>query len=121
MPTATPSDVRDEIRIERLDDTEDIQPYLEDAQFLNERYNDPAQMDTEVVMRIERKLAAIKILTRKERSTSEQQEGDVRGTYEVGQIEELRRELDELDPSGELASLGKHSDAFVVSGDGSHS
>lgn len=103
MSEATPDDVRNVIETS-LSDAE-IQAKLDLAKEDNERVNDTEQMDITQIRRIEELLASIKILsTTRERSTNQQSVGNASKSYEVGQIEQLRAELSQWDPSGTLGS-----------------
>lgn len=109
-PIATVADVRGEIETD-LDDG-DITPYLDDAAFENDRVNDAAGMDDELRRQIEKKYAALKILTRRDRATTRESLGSASKTYEIGTVDDLERELTNLDPSGDL--LDRRADQWVV-------
>ena len=99
-PVATPADVKGEIET-RLDE-ESIRFQLDEAAFDNSRENDVAQMEDDVRKRIEQKLAALKILQGKDRQVRQKAVGSASKAYDGDAIERLRRELRQLDPSGDL-------------------
>ena len=99
-PLAEPDDVRGEIDT-RLDDPE-IQFYIDDAAFENERVNAVQHQPDDLRVRIERKVAAVKILERKEREFNSEQIGSVRYSYDVSTVERLKKEVAELDASNEI-------------------
>lgn len=112
-PLAQPDDVRGEINV-GLSDSE-IQFYIDDAAFENDRVNTVADMSDELRIRIERKVAAVKILERKEREATEESVGPTSFSYEVSTIERLKDEVSELDPSNELyedADVGGSYEVF---------
>lgn len=99
-PLAEPSDVRGEIDT-RLDD-DDIQFFIDDAAFENDRVNTIDNQSDGLRVRIERKVAAIKILERKEREYTDESVGSVSYSYEVSTVSRLKNEVSELDPSNEI-------------------
>lgn len=108
-PIAQPSDVKDRINLD-LDD-EAIQTYLNDAAFENSKHNDVSSMDDDTIRQIEWRLAAIKILKYRlgSRSLNHQIIGAVQKTYESRMIRDLKSELQDYDPSGELGQSLKRS------------
>jgi hypothetical protein len=99
---AAPSDVRELIDTSLSDD--EIQTYLDRAQEDNERVNDVDAMDQTQRRRVGELLASIKILSYPERSARQKSIGSASKTYERGQINQLRAELSNWDPSGRLGS-----------------
>lgn len=124
-PAATPEDVR--ARLNLPDETEsfnagsgisneDILRYLKDAAADNARENNVDRMDESTREQIEWRLAALKILTYRKglRAYHQQSLGSMSRSYETKSIEDLRGELDEWDPSGNLAHQDKPSASMDV-------
>lgn len=124
-PVATAADVRDRLNLpgetETLGDIsgisdEDIKAYLDDAAFDNARVNSQEDLEAkaeemdgditaeDVREQIEWRLAGIKILSYRKglRAYHQQSLGSMSRSYETRSIRELREELRDLDPSGEL-------------------
>lgn len=101
-PTADPSDVRELIETD-LTDT-DLNAQLGHAAARNERANDVEAMDTYTKGRIEALLAALRIRSTLDRAITSGQSESSTVSFEGSVLAELRLELEELDPSGTLAS-----------------
>lgn len=101
MPTATTDDVR-EILDTDLENS-DISNALSYAQERNEDVNDVGSQSTTTTKNIERFLAAIHIREALEPSILEDSVGDSQLKYESREIEWLRSQLNEWDPSKTLA------------------
>lgn len=110
-PIASASDVRDEIDTS-LSDLE-ITPYIDDAAFENEMYNDISNQSDELRKRIEQKLAAIKILERRERQSGSTSVASTSISYSESAdgILALKREVDGYDDSGELVDIPTRSNS----------
>ena len=100
--TASVSDVRGVIATD-LEDSEIIST-LEDAWFDNQRVNDLAAMDDPLIEQIEKHLAAYKIRATRDRDLEKGKRKSVSMTYDGSALNELRRKVRDLDPSGELIS-----------------
>lgn len=122
-PIATAQDVRGRLNLPDAGEfegspgisDEDIELYLEDAAADNVRENDLGRMDETTQKQIEWRLAGIKILGQRKglRAYHQQSLGSMSRSYEVKSIDELRSELDDWDPSGNLASTKPKADISV--------
>ena len=111
-PIAQPTDVKKEI--DTVLSNSRITDYLEDAAFENDRANGADSQSDELRKRIERKLAALKIIERRERSVSTESRESASVTYEASMVDALKREIQKLDDSGELVSDPKPQADFEV-------
>lgn len=112
-PIADPSDVR--TRLNLPEDTpdgngisdDDILVYLVDAAAENARENNLSRMDDAQRRQIEWRLAGIKILSYRKglRAYHQQSLGSMSRSYETKSIEDLRAELEDWDPSGNLGQV----------------
>ena len=103
-PIGEPTAVRNEIPVDPDDDVIDFQ--LEEAAFENAQVNDIDEMADAVRKRIEQKLAALKILEGTDREVGNQMLAGAQKIYRGETIDRLRREVDNLDPSGDLLDRG---------------
>lgn len=123
-PIATPTDVRSRLNLPEKDEfaqdsgisDQEIQTYLEDAAFENARHNDVGEMSDEHRKQIEWRFAGLKILSYRKglRAYHQQSLGSMSRSYEAKSVEELRNELQDLDPSGNLASEYKENATIDV-------
>lgn len=102
MSTATPTDVNGVIDTS-LNDSE-IQAKLDDAKYRNEKFNDVTKQSTADTRQIEKYLAALLIVETKDPRHVSRSGASRSETYESGRKDDLRRQVDQLDPSGRLAS-----------------
>ena len=103
-PIGEPTAVRNEIPVDPDDDVIDFQ--LEEAAFENAQVNDTDEMGDAVRKRIEQKLAGLKILEGTDREVGQQSIGSASKSIRGNTLDRLRREVDNLDPSGELLDRG---------------
>lgn len=113
MSVATPSDVRDLIDTDLSD--QEIQAYLDDAATENKIVNDVSEQTEEQKRLIEERYAAYLIRAVRERSRSSlsQESGSVE--FDGVPLDELRRLVNRVDPSGELAGISRDSDRYITS------
>lgn len=113
MATATPADVKDLIDID-LSDSE-IQAYIDDAATENGLVNDVSQQSTEQQRLIEERYAAFMIRAVRARAKSSLSQESASVEYDGSSLDELRRMVQRVDPSGELAGPNRDTDRFVTS------
>lgn len=102
MSTATPDDVRGVIDTSLTDS--DIQAKLDDAQYQNEKFNDVTELSTADIRQIEKYLAALLIVETKDPRHTQASSSSRSVSYESGRKQDLRRQVQQLDPSGQLAN-----------------
>lgn len=115
MSVATPQDVRDLIDTD-LSDTE-IQAYIDDAAIENELVNDVSEQSTELTRMIEERYAAYLIRAVRERSKSSLSQESASLEYDGVPLEELRRLVARVDPSGELTGITTDSNRTITATD----
>ena len=100
-PVATPSDVKVEYATSLGDSR--INAYLDRAVREIDRVTDISSLEQNDRQDLEAAYAAYLIATRSEdRAESSIQSGSTSADYEVSTVEELRKTINKLDPSGEL-------------------
>lgn len=95
-----PSDVRGVINTD-LEDTV-INTKIADAEFRSQRVNDHDEMGDQHVKQLIKHYAAFLIRTTLDRDVSQGSRKSVSLTYDGSALDELRRDVRDLDPSGEL-------------------
>lgn len=113
MSIATPSDVRDLIDTD-LDDSE-IQAYIDDAAAENELVNDVSEMDADRQRMIEERYAAFLIRSLRDRAKTDLSQESASVSYDGSSLDELRKLVRRVDPSGELAGPARDTDRNVTS------
>lgn len=113
MSVATPGDVRDLIETDLSD--EEIQAYLDDAAAENEIVNDVSEQSEEQQRLIEERYAAYLIRAVRERSRSSLSQESASVEFDGVPLDELRRLVARVDPSGELTGITRDSDRHVTS------
>lgn len=114
MPTASASDVRGVVDTDLT--TSEIDSFLADAQFDNERANDVSAMSTDHIRQLEKHLAALKIRLTKDRSIDSGTGASTRIDFDGSQVDFLRSKVDKLDPSGTLSGgLRRDTDRHITS------
>lgn len=114
MSTATPANVKDLISTDLSNSK--IQAYLDDAATENELVNDVSEQSTELTRLIEERYAAFLIRAVRERAKSDLSQESASVSYDGSSLEELRRLVQRVDPSGELASsVIRDTDRFTTS------
>lgn len=100
MSTATPADVRNVIATDLTNS--DIQPFLDDASAeIDEEVE--TDLSTSKETRLEKYYAAYLIRAVRDRSISSASRQSADVDYEGSSLDELRRQVQRLDPSGALA------------------
>ena len=99
-PLAEVSDVRDVIATKL--DKGDINSWISDAAEENDEVNDTEEMSDSLRKRIEKFYAAYLIRSIRDREAEKGRRNSVTIDYETASVEGLRRQVQSLDPSGEL-------------------
>jgi hypothetical protein len=99
-PLAEPSDVRQLIATNLDDPT--VNGFLDDAAFANWRANDIEAMGDPTRKRLEAALAAYDIRATRDRSIASGDRQSASLEYDGSALDELRRKVRDLDPSGDL-------------------
>lgn len=113
MSIATPTDVKDLISTNLTDD--EIQAYLDDAATENGIVNDVSQMDDSQIRLIEERYAAFLIRAVRERAKTDLSQESASVSYDGSSLDELRRLVQRVDPSGELAGPNRDTDRTITS------
>ena len=100
MSDATPDDVRVVISTD-LDDPV-IEKKIEDAEFRSKRVNNHSVMDSEHIDQLIKHYAAFLVRTTLDRDLAGGSRQSVKIDYDGSALEELRQQVRDLDPSGEL-------------------
>lgn len=111
-PLADADDVRDIIDTDLTDS--EINVYLDDATFDIDDVTDASEMDNDLRKKLERDMAALQILTLRERDTAEESRESQRLVYDRSRIEYLEKRIKRLDPTGDLLRGDKPEASFEV-------
>lgn len=102
MSTATPAGVRSVIASDLDDDV--LDSFIDDAEFRSGRVNDHASMGSEHLTQLIRYYAALLVRSFRDRALDSGSRRSVKLSYDGSALDELRQQVRDLDPSGELAS-----------------